>query len=133
MRSHRLLSFALAAAATFGAGVGCAGAEVGAEINYPSTAVGTIQIEPGVWVVDNAGVPTYFADNVYWCFDGGLWYRRPRWGGPWLRVDVGRVPGRVVHRDHHPYRVYAYNRGLHGGSRGVVGRAPHGPRGPHRR
>jgi hypothetical protein len=41
------------------------------------------------------GAELYYAGGYYWFPDGGVWYRR--WGayGPWMTVEVARVPFRV--------------------------------------
>ena len=54
-------------------------------------------VAPGVDVV--AGTNVYFADDAYWYWDGGLWYRSAYWGGPRISVDV--VPP-VLARLSHP-------------------------------
>jgi hypothetical protein len=47
-------------------------------------------VAPGVEVVADADMPVFFADNFYWYWDGGLWYRADRYGGP--RVVARDVP-----------------------------------------
>jgi len=45
--------------------------------------------------------------NMWWRLRGGYWYRAGSWRGPWVGVDVRRVPERVLvvparHWKHYP-------------------------------
>jgi hypothetical protein len=62
-----------------------------------------------VYVVDDARCDddVFRADNLWWRLRGGYWYRSASWRGPWMAVDVRRVPERVLvvparHWKHHP-------------------------------
>jgi len=62
-----------------------------------------------VYVVDDprCGDDMFRADNMYWRMRGGYWYRAVSWRGPWVAVDVRRVPERVLvvparNWKHHP-------------------------------
>ena len=62
-----------------------------------------------VYVVDDARCDddVFRADNLWWRLRGGYWYRAASWRGPWMAVDVRRVPERVLvvparHWKHHP-------------------------------
>jgi len=62
-----------------------------------------------VCVVDDPGCDddVFRADNLWWRLRGGYWYRAGSWRGPWVAVDVRRVPERVLvvpasHWKHHP-------------------------------
>ncbi|HXS81253.1 MAG TPA: hypothetical protein VN896_00930 [Methylomirabilota bacterium] len=62
-----------------------------------------------VYVVDDdrCGDDIFRADNLWWRMRGGYWYRAASWRGPWMAVDVRRVPERVLvvparHWKHHP-------------------------------
>jgi len=62
-----------------------------------------------VYVVDDdrCGDDIFRADNLWWRMRGGYWYRAASWHGPWMAVDVRRVPERVLvvparHWKHHP-------------------------------
>ena len=81
-----------------------------------------------VYVVDDprCGDDVFRADNLYWRLRGGYWYRSASWGGPWVAVDVRRVPERVLvvparHWKHHPrYEAHTvvvehYDNGRHRG------------------
>ncbi|MGH9884287.1 MAG: hypothetical protein ACREBE_02085 [bacterium] len=51
-------------------------------------------VAPGVEVVADWDAPVVFADNFYWAFDGGVWYRSEHLGGP--RIVVNAAPYAVM-------------------------------------
>ena len=62
-----------------------------------------------VYVIDDdrCNDDVFRADNLWWRLRGGYWYRAASWRGPWVAVDVRRVPERVLvvparHWKHHP-------------------------------
>lgn len=62
---------------------------------------------------DRCDEDVFRADNMWWRLRGGYWYRAGSWRGPWVGVDVRRVPERVLivpadHWKHHP-RYYRRN------------------------
>jgi hypothetical protein len=63
-----------------------------------------------VYVVDDdrCDDDVFRTSNVWWRLRGGYWYRASAWNGPWMAVDVRRVPERVLvvparHWKHHPH------------------------------
>lgn len=77
---------------------------------------------------DRCDDDVFRSDNMWWRLNGGYWYRSSSWRGPWVGVDVRRVPERVLvvpasHWKHHP---------RHGGRRVVVVRDDDHDRGRHR-
>jgi len=71
--------------------------------------------EPHVIVVNDVQVvedsrcddDVFRSDNMWWRLRGGYWYRAGSWRGPWIGVDVRRVPERVLvvpasHWKHYP-------------------------------
>lgn len=49
----------------------------------------------------------FMVDRAYWRMRGGVWYRSASWRGPWVVIDVRRVPERVLilpasYWRHHP-------------------------------
>jgi hypothetical protein len=53
----------------------------------------------------------FMADRAYWRMRGGVWYRSATWRGPWVVIDVRRVPERVLilparYWRHHPRHGY---------------------------
>ena len=74
-----------------------------------------LRSDPRVIVVNDVQVvddgrcddDVFHADNLWWRLRGGYWYRAGSWRGPWMGVDVRRVPERVLvvperHWKHHP-------------------------------
>ena len=89
--------------------------------------------QPRVIVVDDVQVvddarcddDVFRANNTWWRLRSGYWYRSSSWGGPWMSIDVRRVPERVLvvparHWKHHP---------RHGGRNVIVVRERDGERG----
>jgi len=57
-----------------------------------------VYIGPDVQVVADYDQPVFYADNVYWRYDGGVWYQSPSHDRGWVRSE--RVPPRVRNIDH---------------------------------
>lgn len=64
-----------------------------------------------VYVVDDdrCSDDVFRHGNVWYRLRGGYWYRSRHWRGPWVAMDVRRVPERVLvvparHWKHHPRR-----------------------------
>ncbi len=98
--------------------------------------------EPRVIVVSDVQVvqdercddDVFRSDNNWWRLRGGYWYRSASWRGPWVSIDVRRVPERVLvvparHWKHHPRHDgrtvivvrdgdRGHHRGRHGGEHG---------------
>jgi hypothetical protein len=87
-----------------------------------------VEIQPGVEVVADYGVPIFFADDFYWRLDGGIWYQSTWYGGGWYRA--AHVSPRVAGIGH-PERYTHYRPAR---SRGAIAHAvrsrpaPHGGR-----
>jgi hypothetical protein len=79
--------------------------------------------EPHVIVVSNVEVV-----ETWWRLRGGYWYRSASWRGPWVSIDVRRVPERVlvVPAEHWKHRP------RHGGEYAVAGREEGRGRARHR-
>lgn len=89
------------------------GFQVGMSGGTPPPAV--FRSEPRVIVVNDVQVvddercddDVFRTENTWWRLRGGYWFRASSWRGPWLSVDVRRVPERVLvvpanHWKHHP-------------------------------
>ena len=63
-----------------------------------------VEISPGVEVVADYGTPIFFADDLYWWFDGGIWYSSSWYGGGWTRAGFvsPRVAG-IVHPERYAH------------------------------
>jgi hypothetical protein len=66
----------------------------------------------GVWVIDRRAYGSdcdVFAYGGNWyAYSGGYWYRAPSYDGPYVAVEVRRVPSRIFqvperHWKHHPH------------------------------
>jgi len=91
------------------------GFQVGISGGSPPPPVVAFRAEPHYVVVNDVYVvdddrcddDVFRADNLWWRLRGGYWYRAASWRGPWVGVDVRRVPERVLvvqarHWKHHP-------------------------------
>lgn len=71
--------------------------------------------EPRVLILDGVSVVSdercnddvFRTGDIWWRLSGGWWYRSTNWRGPWMAVDVRRVPETVLivparHWKHHP-------------------------------
>lgn len=92
-----LLPLALALSAA------CAGSgTVSATYSTPSGPA-LVQVRPGVYVLEDYPEPIFYADNFYWRFYGGVWYRSNYYTGGWV---AARPTARITYVD----RPYAYVR-----------------------
>lgn len=86
-----------------------------------------VYVSPGVQVVADYDYPVFYADNYYWRFDNGAWYRSSWYTGGWayatppravLSIDrpyayrhyrpSGYVARGTYVRDHRDYRAPVY-------------------------
>jgi len=81
---------------------------VGYSYGYAAPAPSLYYVSPGVSVVAYSDVPVFYADNYYWRYDSGLWYRSNYYGGGW--VVWNDVPYGVRSIDR-PYRYARYQPG----------------------
>jgi hypothetical protein len=82
-------------------------ASAGAEAPVVFTSEPTlVEVDGGVWVVQDYDQPVYFVEDDYWVIRDGVWYRSHAYDGGWARVEVNVVPAIIVHRDHHLYVHY---------------------------
>ncbi len=65
-----------------------------------------VEIEPGVWVVEDSDDEVFFYDQWYWMQLDGRWYRSRDHEGHWGSVDFGFVPSRLYERERGYYRHY---------------------------
>jgi hypothetical protein len=87
---------------------GCAGTgEVyysgGGTLTATTVAPDLVYVSPGVQVIADYDYPVFYADNYYWRFDNGLWYRSSWYTGGWAYATPPRA---VLSID----RPYAYRR-----------------------
>jgi hypothetical protein len=83
------------------AAAGCA-ATVSADAYGPDL----VTVSPGVQVVADYDVPIFYADGIYWRYDGGVWYRSGRYTGGWVHatppVAVLRVDRPAAYAHYRP-------------------------------
>ena len=105
------------------------GFQVGISGGNPPPPPVVFRTEPRTIVVNDVYVvndercddDVFRTNNVWWRLRGGYWYRSTSWVGPWVAVDVRRVPERVLvvparHWKHRPHggRVVYVEREEHG-------------------
>ena len=73
----------------------------------PKQAIPTmVEVNQGVWVVEDYPQPVFYSSNYYWRYSDGVWYRSATlWDAP-VRVRVGYVPVRVRRIDSPAAYVY---------------------------
>jgi hypothetical protein len=91
----------LLAAALLGGCTGTVG--YSASVSTQGYAPELVYAAPGVQVIADYDEPIFYADNYYWRFDGGTWYRSTVYSGGWayasppsVIVQIGQ-PQRYVH------------------------------------
>lgn len=61
-------------------------------------------VAPGVEVVTDWGTPVFFADDFFWYWDGGVWFRSSVLGGERIRVrEVPHSLARVEHPENYSH------------------------------
>lgn len=100
-RGNRMIRFIVPVA--FALITACAGhTTVGYSASVPSTTF--VEVRPGLFVIADYHEPVFFADNFYWRFHAGRWYRSSWYGGGWV---IATPPAIVVSVDR-PYRYVRY-------------------------
>jgi len=74
----------------------------------PSSVPTMVEVNRGVWVVENYPQPVFYSDNYYWRYDDGVWYRSVTLIDAPVRVQTSYVPVRI-RRIEQP-GVYVYYR-----------------------
>jgi len=54
-----------------------------------------VEIQPGVYVVEDYGTAVFYSDGAYWRHTGGVWYRSSYYDGGFMRVSYYGVPVRI--------------------------------------
>lgn len=102
---HRHLIPLIVSATLAGAGA-CAGT------SYTATATlatpDLVYVAPGVYAVANFPDPVFYANNYYWRYDDGYWYRSNYYTGGWRYYSRPPV---VLSRIERPYARYYRDRG----------------------
>lgn len=100
MQRLTLLTVFTAALAT-----GCT-ASVGYRATVSGEAYGPdlVYVAPGVRVIADYHQPIFYADNFYWRYDGGSWYRSSVYTGGWVYAS----PPPVILRIERPHAYVHY-------------------------
>lgn len=46
-----------------------------------------VEINPGVWVIEDYSEPVFFVDGFYWLYRDAVWFRSSYYTGGWVRVQ----------------------------------------------
>jgi hypothetical protein len=100
-----------------------AGCTANARVGYRATVVAPapelVYVSPGVQVVADVDEPVFYADGVYWRYDGGIWYRSRSYASGWVVTTSVPVSVRRIDAPSRYVRVHASARG-NGVARGPV-------------
>jgi hypothetical protein len=102
MRRFILPGLLVAAVAAGCAGTGTVG--YSATVTATAPAHDLVEIRPGVFVVANYNEPVFYADDFYWRYYNGTWYRSRHFGSGWVHA---RPPIAVLRIDR-PYTYVRY-------------------------
>jgi hypothetical protein len=127
-----ILGFLVMSAGLAGGCVGTGGYYYGVDGTFTATvAPDLFYVAPGVQVVADYDYPVFYADNYYWRYDNGLWYRSNWYTGGWAYATppyaVSRIERPYEYRRYRPSgyvsrRTHAYDhRGYPGYYRGYPG------------
>jgi len=65
-----------------------------------------VEVNPGVWVVEDYPQPVFYSDNYYWRYGDGVWYRSVTlWDAP-VRIGATYVPVRIRRIDQPAAYIY---------------------------
>ena len=87
------LMLPILASAALATGAGCyTQGDVGVGYSYGYASAGYASpdlyyLGPGVSVVAYSDYPAFYADNYYWMYSGGLWYRSSYYGSGWVAYN----------------------------------------------
>lgn len=115
----RTRSFLVAAIIAGALGAGCH-AHVRGAVYAPAPRFAVLG--PDLYVVADHGQPVFFADNWYWLYQDGVWYRSSYWDHGWIVVDTVPV---VVARIDQPWIYVHWRNGPYATPRTVDHRVPY--------
>jgi hypothetical protein len=72
-----------------------------------------VYIGPGVQVIEDYEEPVFYSSNVYWRFNGGVWYQSRTYTGGWVRVTS---PPSAIVRIQRPSMYVHYRASARGGA-----------------
>ena len=82
----------------------------------------------GVSVIadDSFGYDMFSSGGSYYIYSGGYWYRSPSPRGPFVAIEVRRVPRRIFDVNDQDYRWRSHPEGWRGGQQKDNGNRQHG-------
>jgi hypothetical protein len=104
------LLFALVVSA---AGTACT-ATGSAHYRASATMPSMVYIGPDVQVIEDYDEPVFYSSNVYWRYNGGVWYQSRSHTGGWVRVRT--TPPTAIVRIQQPAMYVHYRASAHGGA-----------------
>jgi hypothetical protein len=104
MRRITLAVLVLSAALAGCAGEGTVYYGAGGTLTATTVAPDLLYVRPGVHVVADYDYPVFHADNFYWRYDSGRWYRSNWYTGGWVYA----TPPRAVLGIERPYAYRHY-------------------------
>ena len=104
MRRIIMLSALVTAISLAGGCVATGSGYYGGTVTATTVAPDLVYVSPGVQVVADYDYPIFYADNYYWRFDSGRWYRSSWYTGGWAYASPPYVVARIERP--HTYRHY---------------------------
>jgi hypothetical protein len=95
-----------------GVGTACT-ARGSARYSASATMPTMVYISPGVQVIEDYDEPVFYSSNVYWRFNGGIWYQSRTYTGGWVRVTT---PPRAIVSIQQPSMYVHYRASARGGA-----------------
>jgi hypothetical protein len=91
------------------AGAGCV-ASGSARYNASVTTPRLVYVSAGVQVIEDYDEPIFYSSNMYWRYDGGVWYQSRYHTSGWIRVTNPPAP---ILRIERPAMYVHYKGGAH--------------------
>ena len=80
---------------------GCA-ASGSARYSASVTTPNLVYVSPGVQVIEDYDEPIFYSSNMYWRYDGGVWYQSRYHTSGWVRVASPPAPIQVQTKSRWP-------------------------------
>jgi hypothetical protein len=110
------ISSLLFVVAVGGFAAGCT-ASGSARYSASATMPSLVYIGPGVQVIEDYNEPVFYSSNVYWRYNGGIWYQSRTYTGGWVRVTT---PPAAIVRIQQPSMYVHYRASARGQANGTA-------------
>ena len=80
-----------------------------------------VYVSPGVQVIEDYDEPVFYSSNVYWRYNGGVWYQSRAYTGGWVRVST---PPAAIVRIQQPAMYVHYRASARGGAQANANPTP---------